>query len=110
HPAAVLVEIGEGFVARSLEIHGHAVDDVFERRPRQAESCDERLQALTLAGLRRGAGETAIELLAPEVNRLAAGWQALALDRTLVHGIVHRPAEIPHRPDGPALVRWPHEQ
>ena len=46
HAQAVLPQLLERVVAVALQIHGHAVDQILEGRPRQLEPGDERSQAL----------------------------------------------------------------
>ena len=71
--AAILVEIGERLVARGVEVHRDAVDDIVERLTRQVEGRDEGLEVLSLRRGRRGSVERARELGAPEGHGLAAG-------------------------------------
>ena len=66
-------QIVERLIPRVIEIHGHAVDDVFEGIARQAESIDERLKALALRRLGLLARETPIQFLPPALHGLTRG-------------------------------------
>src|SRR6202040_3125862 len=69
--SAVLEEIPERLIARGVEIHRDAVDDVLERLAREIEPPHERLQAAALIRPGRLPGEHARQLRAPELDSFA---------------------------------------
>src|SRR5262249_18371547 len=101
---AILYEIVERLVARPVEVHLDAVDDVGKRLPRQVEPGEERLQPASLIGDGRATVEDTGQLAAPERYRRAAGRKPVSRSAFLVNGIVNRAAEIPDGNDRLALV------
>ena len=97
--AAVFLQRTERRVAGVLEVHGHAVDDVFECLPWEIERLDERLQIEALRCLRRPLLVAPRKLGAPAYERatrrgLNLRWRRSGRragnhrDLGLVHGIV----------------------
>ena len=102
---AVFVQILERVIAPSVQVHLDALDERLERRARQIERGDERLQGAALVGLRLHAVEAPGHLVAPPLH-----FRRAPLRRRLVHRVVHRAAEIPHGNDRLAPVGGQHEE
>ena len=99
HAKTILAQLFERIVSIALQIHRHAVDQVLETRPRKRKRRDERREVLALRCLWLAAVIEARQLAAPLRKRR----RGIAVSG-LVHGIIYRPAEVPHRDDGVALV------
>ena len=106
NPPAVLAQIVEGRIARMVEVHLNAVDEILERAPGQRVASGHRLQRHALPRFGRPAVEYPGDLAAPEPELGGGGGRV----RRLVHGVVDGPARVPHRDDGVAFGRRQHEE
>ncbi len=99
HAQTILAQLLERLVSIALQIHGHAVDQILETRPRKRKRRDERREVRALRCLRLPPVIETRQLAAPLRKRR----RGIAVSG-LVHGIIDRAAEVPHRDDGVALV------
>jgi hypothetical protein len=109
--AAVLRQRMKGRITRLGKVHLHAIDQILEGLPRQAEFTDVRLQGLSLLRRRLTPAVAGVHLIAPHRQCLGGGSALSAIEGrnppcvNHIHRIVDSAAEIPDCDDRAALPR-----